>query len=58
MVEPTYVQHYYSYHKYHIITTRQMLAALWGEPEVYRNAVVKHNDCKLTSSVQQAVNRI
>ena len=33
-----------------------MLAALWGEPEVYRHAVVKHSACRLTDylySVQQ-----
>ena len=41
------------------IYTRQMLAALWGEPEVHRHVVVKkHNACRLAVSVQHAVNRI
>ena len=35
-----------------------MLAASWGEPEVYCIAVVKHSACRLTVSVQRAVNRI
>ena len=39
--------------------TRQMLAALWGEPEVYRHVVVKkHSAYRVTVSVQHAANRI
>ena len=38
--------------------TRQILAALWGEPEVYRLVVKKHSACRLTVSVQHAINRI
>ena len=35
-----------------------MLVALWGEPEVYCHAVIKkHSTCRLTVSVQQAMNR-
>ena len=35
-----------------------MLVALWGEPKVYCHAVIKkHSACRLTVSVQQAVNR-
>ena len=47
-------------HKQHCIyvATRQMLTALWGEPEVNHNVVVlKHNAYRLTVSVQCAVNR-
>ena len=40
------------------VATRQMLAALWGEPEVNHHVVVKkHNAYRLTVSVQRAVNR-
>ena len=38
--------------------TGQMLAALWGEPEVHHHAIVKHSACRLTVSVQHIVNRI
>ena len=39
--------------------TRQMLAALWDEPEVHCHAVVtKHSGHTLTISVQCTVNRI
>ena len=31
------------------IITRQMLAALWGKPEVHCHAVVKHCACMLNN---------
>ena len=35
-----------------------MLVALWDEPEVYCHAVIKkHRSCRLTVSVERAVNR-
>ena len=39
--------------------TRQMLITSWGKPEVYHHAVVKkHSACRVTASVQRALNRI
>ena len=36
-----------------------MLIASWGKPEVYHHAVVKkHSVCRVTASVQRALNRI